>query len=67
MVYEDEACIKTRWRIEGQGILTKIDSGSQQWFDGIATFRVDDAGKIARVEVGIREKSKLVSPTEKYF
>ena len=52
MVYEDEACVKTRWRIEGQGILAK-DSGSKQGFDGIATFRVDDAGKIAKIEVGL--------------
>ena len=49
MVFEEESCVRVRWRIEGTGILVKATSS--QRFDGVATFRVDTVGKIARVEV----------------
>jgi len=49
MVFEEESCVRVRWRIEGTGMLVKATSS--QGFDGVATFRVDNVGKIARVEV----------------
>ena len=56
MVFEEDSCVRTRWRIEGQ---TLLSTGNRQWFDGTALFRVGKDGKITRIEVmrgGIPER-----------
>jgi len=48
MAFEEDSCVRTRWRIEGQ---TLLSTGNRQWFDGTALFRVGKDGKITRIEV----------------
>ena len=62
MAFEEDSCVRTRWRIEGQ---TLLSTGNRQWFDGTALFRVGKDGKITRIEVmrgGIPERKWDLRP-----